>query len=118
LKKSPSTEGSALRPPQSYPHQLYRTATKRSNFVAHKKSILIIKILCHFSASFLCALHFTWFGDGTDRIHSRGKKNECIGVRKILILPKAIQIYVTKSARRCGRIPSSYGSDRINNSDQ
>jgi len=31
-KKSLSSGGSDLRPPQSYPHQLY-TATKRSNFV-------------------------------------------------------------------------------------
>jgi len=35
-----------------------------------------------------------------------------------LILPKAILFYPTKSARGCGCIPSSYGTDRINNLDQ
>jgi len=41
--------------PQSYPHQLYScTATKRSNFVAHKKSILISKIWNDFSTTSLC----------------------------------------------------------------
>jgi len=67
----------------------------------------------------ILALLFTWSGDGTDRIHSRGKKNECFWGRKILILPKAIQFCPTKSARGCGCIPSSlYDTDRINNSDQ
>jgi len=33
-------------------------------------------------------------------------------------MPKAIQFYLTKSARGCGSIPSFYGTDRINNSDQ
>jgi len=37
---------------------------------------------------------------------------------KILILPKAIQFYPAKSARGCGCIPGSYGTDRINNSNQ
>jgi len=31
---------------------------------------------------------------------------------------QAIQLYLTKSAWVCGCIPSSYGTDRINNSDQ
>jgi len=40
------------------------TATKRSNFVAHKKSILISKIWSDFSAASLCdiapSLHLVW----------------------------------------------------------
>jgi len=33
-------------------------------------------------------------GDGTDRIHSRGRKNGCFWGCKILILLKAIQFYL------------------------
>jgi len=36
-------------------------------------------------------LHFSWSGDGTDRIHSRGRKSECFWICKISILPKSNQ---------------------------
>jgi len=70
------------------------TAKERSNFVAHKKSILMSKIWGDFrvlSLFVILPLYFTWSGDGTDRIHSRGKKNRCFWGCKLLILPKAIQ---------------------------
>jgi len=86
----------------------------RSNFVAHKKSILISKIWGDFSKPSLCdiapSLHLVW--RRTDWIHSRGRKNGCFWGFKILIFPKAIQFYQTKSARGCmwltGCIPISY----------
>jgi len=48
-------------------------------------SILISKICGDFSAPLfvILPLHFTWSGDGTDRIHSREWKNGCFWVCKI-----------------------------------
>jgi len=121
LKKkiSPSSRGSALRPLQSYPHHC--TVTKRSNFVAHiKNQIRLAKFVAIIVPPLfvILLLHFTWSGDGTDRIHKRERKNGCFWRCKILILPKAIQFYLTKSTRGCGCITNSYGTDRIYNSDR
>jgi len=59
-KKSPCSEPSG---PRNLTHTNY-TATKRYNFVAHKKSILISKIWGDFSALSLCdiapSLHLVW----------------------------------------------------------
>jgi len=57
-------------------------------------------------------LHFPWSGNGTDRIHSQGRKNGCFWGCKILILPKAIQFYLTKSAE-CGCIPHATPTELI-----
>jgi len=104
------TNRQALGAPLSDPRNLTHTnctATKRSNVVAHKKSILNSKIWGDFSALSLFVilpLHFTWSDDGTDRIHSRERKNGRFCGCKILILSKASQFYLTKSARGCGCI--------------
>jgi len=62
-KKIAKFWGSDLRLLQSYPHHNC-TATKRSNFVAHKKPILIWKNWSDFSAPSACdiasSLHLVW----------------------------------------------------------
>jgi len=72
-----SSGGSALGP-RNLTHTNC-TATERSNLVAHKKSILISKIWGDLVLPLFVKLplHFTWSGHGTDRIHSRGRKNGC-----------------------------------------
>jgi len=64
--KLPSSGEWGLRPqiPAILPTPTYSTATKRSNFVAHKKSILISKIWGNFRAPSLYnivpSLHLVW----------------------------------------------------------
>jgi len=117
-KKSPSSGA-----PPLDSHNLTHT-----NCTATKQNVLILSPiksqfwLVKFGAILvpplfvILPLHFSWSGDGIDRIHSRERKT--FWICKILILPKAIQFNLTKSARGCGCIPSSYGTDRISNSDQ
>jgi len=63
-------------------------------------------------------LHFSWSGDGTNRIRSRGRRMDVFGDARFWFCPNLIKIYPTKSAWICGCNLSSYGTDRINNSDQ
>jgi len=65
-------------------------------------------------------LALTLPGLTTALIESIGEweKMAVFGDARFWFRPKAIHFYLTKSARGCGCIPSSFDTDRINNSDQ
>jgi len=76
----------ALRvPPSDYRNLTHTncTATKRSNFVAHKKSILTSKISGDFSAPSLCdvALHFTWLATALIESIAEGERIDVLGMQ-------------------------------------